>query len=67
MKVRCIRSTGSDFVVNCIYTAHLIDGIYWAVEGFNGYKFPLESSLHGNLAFVSSCRSVKFIFEPVMK
>lgn len=67
MKVRCIKSTGNDFAVNCKYTAYLIDGSYWAVEGFQGYKFPLESSLHGNLAFVSACRTVKFIFEPVMR
>lgn len=67
--LQCLKTNNPEFLKGHKYVATLVDGKTWAVKGggFQDYKFPLERIPGGNLGFVSSCRSVKFVFEVVMK
>ena len=66
--LQCLKTNNPEFLKGHKYAATLVDGKTWAVKGeFQDYKFPLEHIPCGNLGFVSDCRSVKFVFEVVMK
>ncbi|QDB73779.1 hypothetical protein bas59_0127 [Escherichia phage EduardKellenberger] len=65
IKVVCIESTGSAFVVGQKYNAVLM-GTDWKVKGLDGYEYGTTRGLRGRIGYVSFDNKEKFVFDIVV-